>query len=35
MFTQNREIWSLAWKVAADAPQPIVTGISQTFARSR
>jgi hypothetical protein len=35
MFTQNREIWSLAWKVAADAPQPIVTGISHTFARSR
>jgi hypothetical protein len=34
MFTQNREIWSLAWKVAADAPQPIMTGITKTFARS-
>jgi phasin len=34
MFTQNREIWSLAWKVAADASQPITTGVTQTFARS-
>jgi phasin len=34
MLTQNREIWSLAWKVAADAPQPIMAGMTQTFARS-
>jgi hypothetical protein len=30
MFTQNREVWSLAWKVAADTPP----GIARTFARS-
>jgi hypothetical protein len=34
MITQNRAIWSLAWKIAAEASQPIAAGISQTFARS-
>jgi hypothetical protein len=34
MLTQNREIWLLTWKAATDA-QPIMTGITQTFARSR
>lgn len=34
MLTQNREIWSLAWKVAGDNSQPIMTGTTRAFARS-
>jgi hypothetical protein len=35
MSSRTGELWTLYWKVAADAAKPIAVGMSHTLARSK